>query len=165
MILISVEMTSQSLLRRTERSNKGVNPQLFINSQNDEKLEKEAQGLEWVFYHKGDAYPFPVPYNSCRWPDGYTTAMKMNLKQGDKVHLAYNGGPLKCSLTCRVRKSEVTEAERVVASKLADADHTLTDVSYLPLVSVFGCIKLASIKFNKTLLIILAPLLSPNSFV
>ena len=89
----------------------------------------------------------------------------MNLKQGDKVLLAYNGGSLKCSLTCRVRISEVTEAERVVASKVADANHTLTDVSYLPLVSVFGCIKLASIKLNKTSLIILAALLSPNSFV
>ena len=58
--------------------------------------------------------------------------MKMELKPEDKVNLDIEGVPVLCSLTCRIAKSQVFFAERAVAEKVAQVDHSLTDISYLP---------------------------------
>ena len=120
--------------RRTERANKGVNSQLHFMHPADERLEKEARSMRWIFYRKGDVNSFPIEYNSCRWPTNYTTASKMCLVPGDKVNLLYENVPISASLSCRVQKEEVQKAEEVIAQKVALADHSLTDVSYLALV-------------------------------
>ena len=120
--------------RRTERANKGVNSQLHFMHPGDERLEKEARSKRWIFYRKGDVNSFPIEYNSCRWPANYTTASKMCLVPGDKVNLLYENVPIGASLSCRVQKEEVQKAEEVIAQKVALADHSLTDVSYLALV-------------------------------
>ena len=121
-----------AIVRRTKRTNKGINTQLLLDSQTDERLEKDAKGLLWLFYLKGDPNAFPIEYNCSRWPKKYSLAMKMGLKPGDKVNLDIEGVPVLCSLTCRIAKSQVFFAERAVAEKVAQADHSLTDISYLP---------------------------------
>ena len=122
--------------RRTERSNKGFNSQLHSDLYENEKLEKSAKGKLWLFYYKGDTNSFPIEYNSCRWPEGTTLAQKLELRIGDKMAIRYKNVPIKASLSGIVLKADVVRAEAAVAKKVADADRTLTDVSYHGLVKI-----------------------------
>ena len=120
--------------RRTERPNKGVNSQLYQTTVDDEKQEREAQKYIWVFYKKGDANPFSLTYNSVYWPKEYANSreMKMGLIPGEKLKFKYNNEEFKASLSCRVNKFQVFAAEEAISSKVAQADTSLTDISYLP---------------------------------
>ena len=121
-------------LRRTERPNKGVNSQLYQATADDEKQEREAQKYVWIFYKKGDVNPFSLTYNSVYWPKEFASSreMKMGLVPGEKVKFKYNNEEFKASLSCRVNKFQVFAAEEAISSKVAQADGSLTDISYLP---------------------------------
>ena len=119
-------------MRKSSRANCGLNPQLRIMTGADENLDKEASKHVWVFYKKHDKKPFELEYNSPRWPREYTTAMKMNMKPKEKVMLYFDHGYIKSSLCAIPLRSNKIEVERNVEARVAQAETSLTDVSFAP---------------------------------
>ena len=121
---------------RTERSNKAFNSQLHSDLYENEKLEKRAKGKIWLFYYKGETNYFPIQNNSSRWREGTTLAQKLEPRIDDKMDIRYKNVPIRASLSGIVLKADVVRAEAAIAKKVADADRSLTDMSYHGLVKI-----------------------------
>ena len=104
-------------------------------------LRKVLRGNYGFSITKGTRIFFPIEYNSCRWPEGTTLAQKLELRIGDKMEIRYKNVPIRASLSGIVLKADVVRAEAAIAKKVADADRSLTDVSY------HGLVKISSIYF------------------
>ena len=55
-----------AIVRRKERTEKGINNQLLLDSQTNERLKKDAKILLWLYYLKADPNAFPIEYNCSR---------------------------------------------------------------------------------------------------